>query len=51
MTNTSILAAFERFWQHVVAAISNALSSAKTYTDEQVAQKTQVQMIIWEDSD
>lgn len=30
---------------------SSALSSAQAYTDEQVAQKTQVQVIIWGDDD
>lgn len=36
MANTSILAAFERMWEHVVAALNN---------------KSQVQMITWEDDD
>ena len=30
---------------------SSALSSANSYTDQAVAQKTQVQIITWEDSD
>lgn len=51
MTNASILAAFERMWQHIVSTISNVLSSANTYTDNAVAQKSQVQIITWEDSD
>ena len=29
MTNTSIYAAFERFWQHVVAAIGNHSHAAE----------------------
>ena len=49
MTNSSIFAAFERMWQHIVSAIGNALSSAKTYTDDAVAQKTQVQIITWDE--
>ena len=51
MANTSILAAFERMWQHIVAAIStasseastdattkadNALASSKSYTDAEI---------------
>lgn len=40
MANTSILAAFDRMWQHVIAAINSA-----------VAQKSQVQIIIWEEDD
>lgn len=35
----------------VSGSASSALSSAKTYTDEQVATKTLVQMIIWGDDD
>lgn len=35
----------------VSGSANTALSSAKTYTDEQVVQKTQVQIITWEDSD
>lgn len=36
MANTSIYAAFERFWQHVIARIG---------------EKSQVQMITWEEDD
>ena len=51
MTNASILAAFERMWHHITTAINNVIASARTYTDDQVSQKTQVQIITWEDSD
>lgn len=49
MANTSILAAFERMWQHVVAALSNKADTADV--DNAIAQKSQVQIIIWEDGD
>lgn len=32
-------------------SVAKAIAGAKTYTDEQVAEKTQVQMIIWGDDD
>ena len=40
MANTSIFAAFERMWQHIVALV-----------DSKTAQKSQVQIITWGDDD
>lgn len=55
MTNTSIKAAFERMWQHVVAQVGNskteALNEAKAYTDEAIATKFAVQILTWEADD
>lgn len=49
MANTSILAAFERMWQHVVAALSNKADTADL--DNAVSQKSQVQFVTWEADD
>ena len=46
MKNASIFAAFERMWQHIVAAFAT-----KQEMDNAVSQKSQVQMITWEDDD
>ena len=43
MANPSILAAFERMWQHIVVALSDK--------QEQIDNKSQVQIITWEDDD
>lgn len=71
MANASILAAFERMWQHVVFALGGksdishthddkyynqgqidiALEDTKSYTDSAVAQKSQIQILTWEDED
>lgn len=51
MVNASIFAAFERMWQHITAAINTAIGNAKNYTDDAVAQKSQVQIITWEADD
>lgn len=51
MINASILAAFERLWQHILAKIGEMTSSAQAYTDNAVAQKSQVQIITWEEND
>lgn len=40
MTNQSIKAAFERFWQHVLAKINEVMST-----------KSSVEMITWEEDD
>ena len=37
MTNTSIKTAFSQFWKHVVARISDAITSANNYTDTKVS--------------
>lgn len=46
MANTSIKAAFQRFWQHVVAEIGtrsdSALASAKEYTDSKVGTNSSI---------
>lgn len=36
MTNTSILAAFERMWQHIIVALNG---------------KSQIQIVTWEEND
>lgn len=60
MANTSILNAFERMWQHVVVALGKKsdlnhnhddLYYTETETNELLAQKSQVQIIAWEDDD
>ena len=51
MANNSILAAFERMWQHIVMKISNELESVTAYTDAEVAKRAQVQIITWEADD
>ena len=60
MVNSSILAAFERMWQHVVTAISSKSDISHThdkiyYTkieiDSNLSQKSQVQFITWGDDD
>lgn len=56
MANTSILAAFERMWQHVSNKLASSLEEAKSYsddnldaanvyTDSAVSQKSQVQIV------
>lgn len=47
MANTSILVAFERMWQHVLVAIGNNNANMQ----EQLNEKSQVQIITWEDDD
>jgi hypothetical protein len=41
MTNASIYAAFERFWQHIVALVGqksdSTLADAKDYTDSKIS--------------
>lgn len=44
MANQSIYNAFQRFWQHVLAVISDRVGDIE-------AQKTQVQIVRWEDGD
>lgn len=46
MTNTSILAAFERLWQHIMN-----LFATKQEVNNVVSKKAQVQIITWEDDD
>ena len=60
MANASILAAFERMWQHVLAVIGNKADATHTHDDtyytktelnDALTQKSQVQIITWEDDD
>ena len=60
MANASILAAFERMWQHVVVLMSNKADSnhnhndlyyTKNEVDNSLSNKSQVQIITWEDGD
>lgn len=46
MSNTSLFAAFERFWQYVVALVGEK-QTAIDDLNESVAQKTQVQFVTW----
>ena len=47
MANASILAAFERMWQHILVAIGNGSADLQ----EQLEEKSQVQIVTWEDDD
>lgn len=61
MANSSIFAAFERMWQHIVVALAGKAEALHTHEisninnlqitidqiDETLSQKTQVQMITW----
>lgn len=40
MANSSILAAFERMWQHTILKLDDNLSSSKNYTDEKLLNLT-----------
>jgi hypothetical protein len=60
MANTSILAAFDRMWQHVVSALNkksdishnhNDLYYTEAETNTLLSQKSQVQIITWGDND
>lgn len=53
MANTSIRAAFERMWQHIVVALSSKSDANHGHADlqEQLEQKSQVQIITWEEND
>lgn len=53
MANQSISAAFERMWQHIVAALSNKSDIGHNHIDlqEQLNEKAQVQIITWEADD
>ena len=60
MANTSILAAFERMWQHVVVALGsksdldhdhNDVYYTQLEIDENLSHKSQVEIVIWEDDD
>lgn len=37
MTNTSIKAAFQQFWSHVIARTGEMITTANSYTDTKVA--------------
>ena len=37
MTNTSIKAAFQQFWNHVIARTGEMITTANNYTDTKVA--------------
>lgn len=57
MANTSILAAFERMWQHITGKF-NAVNNTISELDEKIidanniaSQKAQVQIITWGDND
>lgn len=47
MTNQSIKDAFTRFWQHVLLGIDEAKNELNTKVDN----KSQVQIITWEETD
>lgn len=53
MANTSIYAAFERMWQHIVAALGDKSNVNHTHNElqELIEQRTQVQINTWEADD
>lgn len=59
MANASILAAFERMWQHIVLALNEKSDTTHNHDsvyvtkdiENVVAQKSQVQILTWEDDD
>ena len=60
MANASILAAFERMWQHIAVALGGKsdlghshgdVYYTKAEVDENIAQTSKIQIITWEDND
>ena len=58
MANASILAAFERMWQHIVSALNKKSDLSHSHViseipdlQEQLEKITQVQIVTWESDD